>query len=189
LERTYLRRDDVAALFDEHGARAFRYARAMGLSRADADDAVAESFLRVLRSREEFRGDAAFASWLFRIVRNQVVDMARGESRRRGRQEAAVKRTFGWPGDPEGRPARIARNSRRPDEAAEDSEMRAVIGEAIEGLDPEQRMALSLVTGGGLSYREAASVEGTTASALAARVFRARRAVRRHLVDKGILEV
>ena len=43
--------------------------------------------------------------------------------------------------------------------------MHAVIGEAIERLDPQQREALSLVTAGELSYREAAKVEGTTLAA------------------------
>jgi RNA polymerase sigma-70 factor (ECF subfamily) len=189
LEQIHLGQDDIARLFDEHGARAFRYARAMGLSRADADDVVAESFLRVLRSREVFRGDAAFASWLFRIVRNQASDMARGESRRRDRQEAVAGQTLGSPGGPEGRKARPGSGPRRPDETAEGRETHAVIGEAIEALDPGQRAALSLVTAGELSYREAAEVEGTTSSAMAARVFRARQAVRKHLVEKGILEV
>ena len=168
--------DEIARLFDEHGVRAFRYARAMGLSQADADDVVAESFLRVLRSHEVFRGDAGFASWLFRIVRNQVSDMARGESRRRDRQEIVAGRAAG-------------NTPRSPDGTSEENEMHTAVAEAIETLDPEQRVALSLVTAGGLSYREAASVEGITSSALATRVFRARQAVRKHLVEKGILEV
>ena len=88
MERVWLARNEVAELFDEHAARAFRYARAMGLSHADADDVVAESFLRVLRSRGAFRGDAEFPTWLFRIVRNQARDLTRASSRRRGRHEA-----------------------------------------------------------------------------------------------------
>lgn len=168
-------RAETARLFDEHATRAFRYARAVGLSEADADDVVAESFLRVLRSRESFRGDAAFATWLFRIVRNQVLEFARSESRHRARHEAALERTR--PSVPD-----------RPEYSAERKETHAAVAEALAALDTEERESLSLVTAGGLTYRKAAEVEGITPSALASRVFRARRALRERLVEKGILE-
>src|SRR5712691_8944143 len=36
----------------------------------DAEDAVQETFLRALRALPNFRGDAAFRTWLFRIAVN-----------------------------------------------------------------------------------------------------------------------
>src|SRR6266536_3146105 len=36
----------------------------------DAEDAVQETFLRALRALPQFRGDAAFRTWLFRIAVN-----------------------------------------------------------------------------------------------------------------------
>lgn len=37
-------------LYERYATRAFRYARALGLSAVDAEDVVAESFLRILRT-------------------------------------------------------------------------------------------------------------------------------------------
>ncbi len=172
--RTGSGRAEIARLFDEHAVRAFRYARAVGLPHADADDVVAESFLRVLQSASAFRGDATFATWLFRIVRNQVLDFFRSESRRRNRYEAAAgQAATSVPGGP--------------DRIAERKETHAAVAEALAALDSEERESLSLVTAGGLTYREAAEVEEITPSALASRVFRARRVLRDRLVEKGIL--
>ena len=174
MERAWLGQDEVGKLFDEHAARAFRYARALGLSHADADDVVAESFLRVLRSRGAFRGDAGFPTWLFRIVGNQVRDVTRASSRRGGRHEAWGARAQ-------------AVVTGVPDGSAEEKETRGALAEALALLGPDERAALILVTAGELSYREAAAVEGVSATALASRVFRARRAIRKHLAALGLM--
>ena len=174
LEGVQPREDEVGRLFDEHAARAFSYARARGLSHADADDVVAESFLRAFLSRGSFRGEARFATWLFTIVRNQAVDVMRAESRRARHETAAGSRK----GPPPDGPERSARGKER----------HAAVAGALAALAAEDRAALSLVTAGGLSYREAAEVEGISLSALASRVFRARRGLRRHLSQRGVVE-
>ena len=175
MEGAPLGQDEVGKLFDGHAARAFRYARAMGLSRDEADDVVGESFLRVLVSLESFRGDAPFAAWLLTIVRNQVVDMMRAQSRRRAREERAVGK-------------RKAVTANGPDKNSREKEMQAAVGEALVALEPDERAALSLVTAGELTYREAAEAEGVSLSALASRVFRARRALRELLAGRGLVE-
>jgi RNA polymerase sigma-70 factor (ECF subfamily) len=47
----------------------------------DAEDVVQEAFLRALRSRHGFRGDAAPLTWLSRIVVNASLDRCRRRSR------------------------------------------------------------------------------------------------------------
>ena len=167
---------EVAALFDEYAVCAFRYARAMGLNGSEADDVVAEGFLRVWRSWHKFGARADFSTWLYRIVRNLVMDMLRAESRRLNREQTAAK--LGPKPAPE-----------TPERQSEMKELRAEIETAIAALEPDRRSALLLVTAEGLSYHEAAAIEGISQSALAARVFQARRAIRTYLVERGLLEV
>lgn len=50
--------------------------------RADAEDLVQEGFLRVLRYRASYRGDA-FRPWLLRILRNVCLDRLRAGARDR----------------------------------------------------------------------------------------------------------
>src|ERR1700761_2678011 len=67
----------LAAIYDLYGERIFRYAYRMLGNRADAEDATAETFLRVLRRSAELREDAAFRTWIFRIARNLCIDRLR----------------------------------------------------------------------------------------------------------------
>ena len=65
-----------AAAFEEIHSRYRRlvYSIALRMTRnpADAEDLTQESFISVLRHVGSFRGEAAFASWLYRLTANQV---------------------------------------------------------------------------------------------------------------------
>lgn len=47
----------------------------------DAEDAVQETFARIFASRQQFRGDARFATWAWRIAVNASHDVRRKSSR------------------------------------------------------------------------------------------------------------
>jgi len=168
---------DIGSLFERFARPAFRYARMMGVSESDADDVVGESFLRALRARGTFRAEAEFSTWLLRIVRNTTLNLLRKKRRRQGALAQVAQddaRTTG--ADP-------------PERELERREMLQALQKAIGELPQEQRSALSLVTSGGLCYREAARVEGISRGALTSRVYRARRAVIRRLEEMGMLRV
>ena len=67
----------LGGLYEMYGERIFRYTFRMLGNRTDAEDATAETFLRVLRSSAELRADGAFRTWLFRIARNFCIDKLR----------------------------------------------------------------------------------------------------------------
>ena len=48
----------------------------------DAEDAAQEAFLRCYRKLAQYRGEATFSTWLFRLARNAAVDYQRRERRR-----------------------------------------------------------------------------------------------------------
>jgi RNA polymerase sigma-70 factor (ECF subfamily) len=56
-------------------------------SQSDAEDAVQEAFLRVYRSRQDFRGTARLGTWMFRILVNACHDIGRQRRRRRDETE------------------------------------------------------------------------------------------------------
>ena len=49
---------------------------------ADAEDAVQETFLKVHRAAATYTGDAAFATWIYRILVNTCYDLLRKRKRR-----------------------------------------------------------------------------------------------------------
>lgn len=71
--------DGVLALA---GKRMLALAQGILGSRADAEDAVQESFLKIARSVRSFRADTNGSAWIMRIVRNTALDMLRGRNRR-----------------------------------------------------------------------------------------------------------
>src|SRR3954462_14885706 len=67
----------LGGLYEMYGERIFRYTFRMLGNRSDAEDATAETFLRVLRRSAELRADGAFRTWLFRIARNLCIEKMR----------------------------------------------------------------------------------------------------------------
>ena len=68
--------DGDAAAFEEIYGRYRRFVYGVALrltgNEADAEDVMQDSFVSVLRGVRGFRGEAAFTSWLYRLVINQV---------------------------------------------------------------------------------------------------------------------
>ena len=64
------------------GKRMLALAQGILGNRADAEDAVQESFLKIARSVHGFRTDTNGYAWVMRIVRNTALDMLRKRKRR-----------------------------------------------------------------------------------------------------------
>ena len=58
------------ALLASYQDKVFRLAYAMLGDRAQAEDAAQESFLRIWKSMDRYRGDSALGTWIFSIARN-----------------------------------------------------------------------------------------------------------------------
>jgi RNA polymerase sigma-70 factor, ECF subfamily len=134
----------------------YRVALRMLGSRADAQDAVQETFVRAWRALPRFRHDSAISTWLYRIVTRRALD------------RIASRRSTGTLDEVE------VEAGPDPAQAAEHQErLRAVTG-AIANLPPDQRAALVLREFEGLSYQEVAQVLGASVPAIKTRIHRAR---------------
>jgi RNA polymerase sigma-70 factor, ECF subfamily len=128
---------------------------------ADAEDAVQETFVRLARAADGFRGDAALSTWLFRVAHNVCTDRIRHEARR--------------PRTPMADVAEVADASDDADHHA--AAARAELGEVgrvLMRLDETSRTLLLLVSVDGLSYAEAAEATGMALGTVKSRVARAR---------------
>jgi RNA polymerase sigma-70 factor, ECF subfamily len=134
------------------GVRAF--ARGLLNDRTAAEDVAQEAFLRAWRGLAAFRGDAAFATWLYAIARQVALD----EARRPAVPTVPVEQVL-----------ELA------DRRAGDPVLRGDLERALGALEPAQREAFLLVVILGLSYQEAGGMTGCPAGTVASRVFRARR--------------
>ena len=91
----FLRADDESAfeiLVRRYQEKVFGLAASI-LGRGDeseVEDATQEVFIIVLRKLKSFRGESAFATWLYRVARNQIVDYRRRACRRALRSSESI---------------------------------------------------------------------------------------------------
>ena len=69
-------------LVERHQTRVFNLCLRILGSREDAFDAAQETFMSALRKLGQFRGDAAFTTWLHRVAVNACYDELRKQQRR-----------------------------------------------------------------------------------------------------------
>lgn len=70
------------ALVSRHQELVYRVARRLTGTRADAEEAVQDTFLAVFRRLGSFRGEARFSTWLYRITTNAALMLRRRRGRR-----------------------------------------------------------------------------------------------------------
>ncbi|MBC7790925.1 MAG: sigma-70 family RNA polymerase sigma factor [Anaerolineae bacterium] len=70
-------REAFAELVRRHQVRAFAIARAVTLTREDAEDAVQEGFLHAYKALARFNPEQPFGAWIGRIVANAALDIGR----------------------------------------------------------------------------------------------------------------
>ena len=140
----------------EHSGLVYRVAlRILGVQ--DAQDASQEVWIRVWRNIENFRGDSAFSTWLYRITVNTCLSFRRKESRRAEREYGGGDELPFLP-EPTGGEA-------DPEAAALSAHRREELLAALQHVRAEHRAALVLRHMEGLSYAEIARIlevpEGT----------------------------
>ena len=128
-------------------------------SPADAEDAVQETFVKLARSADGFRGEAKLSTWLYRVARNVCTDRVRHDARR--------------PATPVEDVAAVSDEPDADDHLAA-RETAMAIQDALAHLDERSRTLLLLIAVDGLSYAEAAEVVDLPVGTVKSRVSRAR---------------
>ncbi len=152
-----LARGDKTALggiYELYGEKIFRYTFRMLGNRSDAEDATAETFLRVLRRSTELRADGAFKTWIFRIARNLCIDKMRQHKLLELPSESPYTGT------------------------EEKAALRVTVQQALKELPIEYREPLILCDLEEISAKEAAETLAISVPALKSRLYRGRRALR-----------
>ena len=177
-----LRRHDPTAAEDlvaAWGNRAYHLAWRITGSAQDAEEAVQDAFLSVIRKIDTFRDESAFGSWLYRIVANAAYERCR---RRRGRSGDVSLDLLLPVFDEHGRHvAPVADWSMSVDDPARQTELRMVLSTAIDELPTDYRAVVLLRDVEGLSQQETAEALGLTVVNVKTRLHRARLFLRKRL--------
>jgi len=156
---------DFAALYEEHNRAIYYLALRFLGDPQKAEDATHDVFLKAFRKMDQFRGDASWRTWLYRIAINHCRNLLQAWHERHVLTSA--DETI-WDHAP------AATDS--PFRVLETKELGQRIQKALDGLPHEYRLLLLLVADEELSYEEVAALTEQTSDAVRGKLHRARKA-------------
>ena len=163
-----------------------RVQRLIGRMVRDVDlveDIAQETFIRAYRALAQFRGEAQFYTWLYRIA----VNTAKKALMDLKRNPTVSENSFKSDNDDE---TSFLENeltsSETPDAVLASKEIAQIINTALEALPDELRQAITLREIEGLSYEEISEAMNCPIGTVRSRIFRAREAI--SLKVKPLLE-
>lgn len=160
-----------------HEKKVYNLAFRMCGNPEDAADAAQEAFLAAWRGLPNFRGEAGFSTWLYRLASNAAIDHLRRTKRQRA--EASL--------DDEALRLDAADDAPSPQARAEGEELRAAVLSGLAQLSEDHRQVLTLRELQELSYEEIAAVLEIDLGTVKSRISRARSALRKILIKNGNL--
>jgi RNA polymerase sigma-70 factor (ECF subfamily) len=164
----------ITTLVAEYSTALYRVAFSVTRNAAEAEDAVQETFLRVLRHQSRLGEIRDYRVWLVRIVWNIVLDRKRRAKTRPENEDLSDH-------------ARVLPSADlATDQTVISRQERERIMALIDRLPRREREALLLSAVQELSTAEIASVLGATESSIRSRIFRARRELSVLLEQEGI---
>jgi RNA polymerase sigma-70 factor (ECF subfamily) len=161
--------DAFRLLFETHKDRVYSIALRYSGDRAAAMDIAQDTFLKLLSSIQDFRAEASFESWLYRIVVNRCLDHQR-RARRLIPFLGSLLEAVSAPS--EGALQKLLR-------AEVETDVQRVVGK----LPPEQRIVVVLRYTEGLAYDDIAAILGCSAGTVASRLNRAHKVLERKLAQ------
>jgi len=148
-------------------------------SQAVAEELAQEVFLRVYRSRESYRADAKFTTWLYRIATNLAVNHARDTKHERAAQNVYLDQ----PDEESGTTPEVADDRPSVEQSLLKDERMAAIRKHVMALPERQRTAVLMHKYQGLDYRQIGEVLKLSESATKSLLFRAYQTLREKLKE------
>jgi RNA polymerase sigma-70 factor, ECF subfamily len=155
-----------------------RIERLIGRMVRDTDlveDIAQETFIRAYRALAQFRGEAQFYTWLYRIAVN-TAKKALGDLKR----DPLISENSLRSGEEEDETSAVENElttAETPETVLAAKEIAAAVNSAMDALPEELRQAVTLREIEGLSYEEIAEVMNCPIGTVRSRIFRAREAI------------
>jgi RNA polymerase sigma-70 factor (ECF subfamily) len=159
----------LAAIFEQHHGAIFRAAYRVTGNAMDAEDVLQTVFIRLLRRQDEIDLSASAASYLHRAAVNASLDLLRSRKRAGAVALDDVADHL------------VDTAHRQPDDQSANRDLSRQLRQAISQLSPRQAEIFSLRYLEGLGNHEIAELLGTSQTAIAVLLHRARRRLQREL--------
>ncbi|MDH7601382.1 MAG: RNA polymerase sigma factor [Armatimonadota bacterium] len=174
----------LRVLFRRHEKPVYNLLYRMLSNHEDAEEALADVFVKVWRGAGSFKGESKFTTWLFKIAANTARDFLRARMVRRevSLEDGSVS---------EGEVARsAAAKSIDPEDCTVREDELNRITAALDGLSEDDRLLVTLYHFQGLDYQDISEITGISANNLKVKLFRARQRLKKlcEELDGGCVE-
>lgn len=140
-------------------------------SQQDLEDIIQETFLQVHRSIRSFQGESKFSTWLYRLTINVAMQYVRQQ-----RKTAGVKQSIDDLKN-------LSDDGASPEESASTTERRQILMNALSKISPKKRIVFVLHEIQGIEAKEVAKILRIPTLTVRTRLFYARRAIYRMLME------
>ncbi|OBW92798.1 RNA polymerase sigma factor RpoE [Gallibacterium genomosp. 3] len=145
------------------------------VSANDIPDVVQETFIKVYRSLESFRGESAFYTWVYRIAVNTAKNYLMTQGRRPPTEDLLAEDAESY------EIGSRLRNIDTPENLTLSDELKDMVFKTIESLPDELKTAITLRELEGMSYEEIAEIMDCPVGTVRSRIFRAREFIENQL--------
>ncbi|MCZ7556561.1 MAG: RNA polymerase sigma factor [Bacteroidia bacterium] len=163
----------IRRLVDEYAPVIYRFSYNICRNQDRAEHATQETFMSMLKKLHQFDNRSKFSTWLYTIISNHCLMLARSEKSRRHVSLDDEDTQF-----PE---IAVDHWDFNPDLAVERADLKEHLDAAIEKLSPEYKVVFMLRDVEGLSTEEVANITNLSVPAVKSRLHRARSFLRNEL--------
>ncbi len=167
-------------LVERYQRRVYSVAYGMLKDRDEAMDVAQETFVKVYKYMDHFKGDSSFYTWLYRIATNLAIDA----KRRRAPEGEPTEFDESVRREPSEEPGILSsRLGSNPQKAAMRKELLEKIDDALSQIPEKHRAILLLREVEGMSYEDLARTLNIQKGTVMSRLFHARKKVQRILSE------
>ncbi len=134
--------------------RLYWHIRRIVLNHDDADDVLQNTFIKVFRNIDGFKGDSKLFSWMYRIATNESLSFLKQKSKKLGLRDAAYQDKL--------------INDLQADVYFEGDEIQLQLQKAIATLPEKQKLVFNMKYFEELKYEEISEILGTSVGGLKA---------------------
>lgn len=167
----------LGVLYDRYRTQVFRTALAITHNQQIAEDVLQEVFLKVYRYAERIDISLPLGPWLYRVTVNLCYTISTRQKRWMIPLESVINTVGEW----------VNQVRRGPEHQAEQSELQAVVREAIDSLSEVQRTVVILYYLGDLNLKEIAGILQVPEGTVKSRLYYGRENLRRKLESSQVL--
>ncbi len=154
-------------LVNTYKERLYWHIRRIVLDHDDTDDVLQNTFIKVYRNIEGFKGESKLYSWLYRIATNESLSFLKTKSRKLGQSSEAVQE--------------VMVNRLESDVYFEGDEIQLKLQQAIATLPEKQKLIFNMKYFDEMKYEEISEILDTSVGGLKASYHLAVKKIKSHL--------